>query len=383
MSLLDWLVHSTHILGFVCVQTLIAVTNALLLKRVDRFPPAPGRPKVSVLVPARDEEQAIGACVRSLLAQDYADLEVIVLDDGSQDRTAAILAELNSDRLRVLQGQPLPADWNGKAWACEQLADAAKGDLLFFTDADTVFQPQAVRSAVNAMSAMRADLLTAVTANRVPTLGEQLTVPFVPWSILSLLPMAVSRLFPRGVAFTAANGKFLLFRREAYEAVGRFHAVRDHATEDIALAKLARRKGFRTCLLDATSLASARMYCGLRDAVAGFSKNLFALFNYRVLVALFVWCWLLTITWHPIAGVAAAVAAGHPVPLVPAATIVIEAGIWLLASLEFGLPWHLFLLGPAIVTVSAFTGIRAMVLALTGRARWKGRRLATRRPRLI
>jgi hypothetical protein len=93
--------------------------------------------------------------------------------------------------------------------------------------------------------------------------------------------------------------------------------------------------------------------------------------------------WLLTITWFPIAGVAAAIAAGRALPLAPAATIVLAAGIWLLASLKFGLPWHLFLLGPSIVTVSAFTGLRAIALALTGRAEWKGRRLVVRRSQLI
>jgi chlorobactene glucosyltransferase len=379
----DWFVDSPRILGFVGVQALIAVSNALLLRRIDRFAPTAQRPKVSVLVPARDEEETIEACVRSLLAQDYQDFEVVALDDGSQDRTAAVLAGLESDRLRVLQGRPLPAGWNGKAWACQQLADTAQGDLLLFTDADTVFQSQALRLAVNAMEATQADLLTAVTGNRVLTLGEQLTVPFMPWSVLSLLPLAIARLLPRSVAFTAANGKFLLFRREVYAAVGGHGAVKNHATEDIAIAKAVRRLGYRWCLLDATLVVSARMYRGFSEAVAGFSKNLFALFNYRVLVALFVWGWLLTITWHPIVSVGAAIASGKALPVVPAATVVLTAGIWLLASSRFSLPWHLFLLGPAIVTVSAVVGIRAIVLALAGRACWKGRRLAKRRPRLI
>jgi len=380
---LDWLTDPQHILGFVGAQALIAVSNALLLRRLGAFPPAARRPRVSVLVPARDEEESVGACVRSLLAQDYGDFEVIVLDDGSQDRTSAVLAELDADRVRVLEGRSLPDGWNGKAWACQQLAAVAQGDLLLFTDADTVFQPETVRLAVNATEALRADLLTAITANRVPSLGEQLTVPFVPWSILSLLPLVVTRVLPRSVAFTAANGKFLLFRREVYEAVGGHGVVKDHATEDIAIAKAVRRLGYRWCLLDGTRFVSARMYRGLRGAVNGFSKNLFALFNYRVLVALFVWVWLLIITWHPIVSAVAVIATGKVMPFGPVATIVLAAGIWLLASLRFGLPWHLFLLGPAIVTVSAFTGIRAMVLVLTGRAEWKGRRLAARRPRLI
>ena len=379
----DWLVDSPRILGFVSVQALIAVSNALLLRRVDRYPSAAHRPKVSVLVPARDEEETIGDCVRSLLAQDYGDFEVAVLDDQSADRTSAVLAGFSHDRFRVTDGQPLPAGWNGKAWACQQLADAAQGELLLFTDADTVFQPQALRLAVDAMEATRADLLTAVTGSRVLTLGEQLTVPFVPWSILSLLPLVLSRLLPRSVAFTAANGKFLMFRRETYAAVGGHGSVKDHAAEDIAIAKAIRRLGYRWRLLDATRLVSARMYRGFRDSVAGFSKNLFALFNYRLLVALFVWGWLLTITWHPIVSAGVAIASGRAAPIVPAATVAIAAGIWLLTSFRFGLPWHLFLLGPAIVTVSSLVGIWAMVLALSGRAYWKGRRLAKRRPRFV
>ncbi len=381
--MLDWLTDPLHILGFVGAQALIAVSNALLLRRLGAFPPAARRPRVSVLVPARDEEESVGACVRSLLAQDYGDFEVVVLDDGSQDRTSAVLAELDTDRMRVLEGRPLPDGWNGKAWACQQLAAVAQGDLLLFTDADTVFQPETVRLAVNATEALRADLLTAVTANRVPSLGEQLTVPFVPWSMLSLLPLVVTRVLPRSVAFTAANGKFLLFRREVYAAVGGHGAVKDHATEDIAIAKAVRRLGYRWCLLDGTRFVSARMYRGLREAVNGFSKNLFALFNYRVLVALFVWVWLLTIAWHPVISAASAIAAGRPAPVVPMATLFLQAGIWLLASVRFALPWHLFLLGPIITSVSAFTGIRAIVLVLMGRACWKGRRLAVRRPRII
>jgi chlorobactene glucosyltransferase len=383
VSVLGWIADPQHILGFVGAQALIAASNALLLRRMDRFPSAARSPKVSILVPARDEEDSVGPCVRSLLAQDYGDFEVVVLDDGSKDRTPAVLAGLRADRLRVLAGRPLPDGWNGKTWACRQLADAARGELLLFTDADTVFHQETTRLAVNALTAPHADLLTAITANRIPTLGEQLTVPFVTWSLLSLLPLIVTRLLPRSAVFTTANGKFMLFRREAYDAIGGHEAVKDDATEDIAIARSARRRGYRWRLMDATPLVGARMYRGLRDAVAGFSKNLFAVFNYRVLVALFVWVWLLTITWLPIIGVAAAIAASKAMPLAPAATIVLAAGIWLLASLKFGLPWHLFLLGPAIVTVSAFTGLRAVVLALTGRAEWKGRRLVVRRPRLI
>jgi chlorobactene glucosyltransferase len=125
------------------------------------------------------------------------------------------------------------------------------------------------------------------------------------------------------------------------------------------------------------------MYSGLRDAVHGFSKNLFALFNYRILVALFVWAWLLVVTWQPILSFVSWVVTGRGAPQVAGASLVVASGIWLLTSLKFGLPRHLFLLGPAIVTMSAFVGLRAMLLALVGRASWKGRLLIARRSRVI
>ena len=134
-----WLYVEISAVAFVACLVLIALSNWRLLRRIDRYPPPPRTPRVSVLVPARNEEAHIGDCVRSLLAQDYPDFEVVVLNDHSTDRTGAILADLSAgdERLRVLTGRDLPAGWLGKHWACQQLSEAAGGELLLFTDADT------------------------------------------------------------------------------------------------------------------------------------------------------------------------------------------------------------------------------------------------------
>ncbi|MGB3060724.1 MAG: glycosyltransferase, partial [Anaerolineae bacterium] len=189
-----WAYHQFIIAAFAACLVLIALSNWRLLRRAGDWAPPTAWPRVSVLVPARNEDVNIGDCVRSLLAQDYPDCEVIVLDDQSCDRTGEILAELASQdrRLRVIPGLALPEGWLGKHWACQQLAESATGDLLFFTDADTRHEPQSLRHGIAALMAEQADLLTACPRQEVVTWAEKLVVPFFPWSILSFLPLALA-----------------------------------------------------------------------------------------------------------------------------------------------------------------------------------------------
>jgi chlorobactene glucosyltransferase len=381
----NWFIDSHRVLIFVGVQAVIAVINALLMKRLSAFPSTQDRLRVSVLLPVRDEAAHAGACISSLLAQDYDDLELLVLDDGSTDETAAILARLAHPRLRVLSGQPLPSGWVGKSWACQQLADAATGELLLFTDADTIHAPATVRRAVAALAATRADLLTAVTRNEVLTLGEQVTVPFLVWSIGTLLPLGLAYLLCRTSGFSAANGKFMLFQRSAYERIGGHAAVRDDATEDLALCRLVKRHNLRWRLMDASAEVSARMYSGFSEAVEGFSKNFFALFGYRLLPALFVWCWMLLITWHPLASVAAGIGLGRYDGRFAAAvaTVLLTGLLWLLVALKYRMPKRLALLYPLTIIVCAYVGLRSIVLTASGQTTWKGRVLTRHRVRLL
>lgn len=385
MNIIPFLTDSHRLLVFVGVQALIAVSNSILMRRLCSFRPAGNEPRVSVLVPARDEVQTIGPCVQSLLAQEYPDFEMVVLDDGSCDGTDRVLAGIDDARLRVLTGRTLPDGWTGKTWACSQLAAAATGALLFFTDADTVHAPDTLRRAVAALTSSRAQFVTAVTRNEVRTFGEQVTVPFIVWALMAILPLGIAYLLRRSRAFSAASGKFLLFRRAAYKQVGGHAAVRTEAAEDVALARRVKAAGMTWRLLDATDCVSARMYDGFRSAARGFSKNYFALFDYRVLVALFVWYWMLVITWHPLVSV---VVRGLERDFTAqfwsaAATIVLAAAIWLLVALKTRMPWHLFLLYPVTMTFAAGLGIWSLILTIAGRTGWKGRSLVRHRIRLV
>jgi glycosyltransferase involved in cell wall biosynthesis len=207
---------------------------------------------VSVLVPARNEERCIELCIRSLCAQTYSSMEVIVLDDGSTDSTPeildALLAEFPS-RLSVIRGAPLPEGWVGKPWACHQLALAAKGNVLLFTDADTMHQPTVVNAAVTTLMNDDIDFFSLVPYQEMRTWAEHAVIPMVHVLYTSYLPNNLILSHP-SISLSAANGQFMCFKREAYEGIGGHSAVRNNIVEDIALAKALKRRGFRIALLD-------------------------------------------------------------------------------------------------------------------------------------
>lgn len=185
-----------HITIFQAVMLLIVLSNLYLIHRGRRHGTPDKFPRVSILVPVRDEEISIETCLFSLLGQNYPDFELLVLDDQSSDATLGILQQmaLKEDRLKVLKGSPAPSDVAGKNWACAQLAEHATGELLFFTDADTVHQPGMLAEVVSTMQGEKAEMLTGFPRQVVKTWGERLLVPFFTWSSLNFVPLGLAYL---------------------------------------------------------------------------------------------------------------------------------------------------------------------------------------------
>ena len=207
----------------------IAIVNTLLFPRLGRAGHPDTQPKVSILIPARNEAAVIGRTLRSLLVQSYRNFEIIVLDDQSTDDTADIVRNLAKDspRLRLIKGRPLPAGWLGKNWACQQLAGAAEGEWLIFSDADVTWRPDALSDLVAEMSRTHADLLTVWPTQWTETWAERLTVPLMALVVLGYLPLPLVHHTP-WASFAAANGQLLAFRRKAYQAVGGQPFIVDH-----------------------------------------------------------------------------------------------------------------------------------------------------------
>ena len=387
---LQWLASDglAGILAFQVVVLLVVFSNAAVLVR-PRRPDAAGtdddtaRPLVSLLVPARNESANVGTCVRSLLAQTYPRLEIVVLDDRSEDDTRAILERerARDGRLVLLAGEEPPGGWTGKNWACHQLSLAASGEVLLFADADTVFgPPDAADRIVGALRASRADLLSGLPRQTLGTPGEALLVPLFYWAFLAFTPLA-AHLVWRRAPVARAVGQLMAFRREAYDAIGGHAAVRSSVVDDLDLARAVARAGLSCRILDATGIVACRMYRNGREAAAGFAKNLFAAFGYAILPYAFVWGWLAYAYLAPIALLTLFVALPSHVPVQPTllgATISLALVQWTFTYARLRFPSWPALIYP--VTLVAFLAVatRSFVSGGRRRATWKGR--AVERP---
>jgi len=260
----------------------IAATNAAVFPRL-RPSTAPPLFPTSILIPARNEAAHIGATVQSLLAQDYPALHIAVLDDRSEDGTGkmATFAAAGALNFNLSCGQPLPEGWAGKNWACHQLAQAACGEVLIFTDADVRWQPGSVAAAVAALDAEGADLLSIWPTQITVSWVERLVVPLMALAIEAYLPIALVHRTPYPLA-AAANGQCLVFRRSAYRQIGGHAAVRGDIVEDVRLAQNAKAAGLHLHMADAAGLLTCRMYCGGRETIDGYTKNILAGHGNRV-----------------------------------------------------------------------------------------------------
>jgi chlorobactene glucosyltransferase len=377
----NYLTHGL-IIGFIIFQLVVLViilSNILVLHSTRVSNPPTGWPAISILIPARNEEKRIGDCIRSLLAQDYPSYEVIALDDQSNDSTLSILQKLagTDPRMRILIGDPPPPGMSGKNWACTQLASHAETDLLFFTDADTVFAPLALQSIVTMMLAQQADLLTGFPRQRVQTWGEKLLVPFFLWAVFCFIPLWLAYRV-RLPFLSSAVGQMMLFRREAYQKIGGHETLGSAIVDDLTLARRIKGAGLRWRVMKVSNFITCRMYQNGREAFDGFSKNLLAFFDFRLLIFLFVFIWLGLLFLEPLL-VLLAFALGYA-PSANLSELIICIGlsfiIWIIPYIELGVPATLGLFYPATILANEAAAFQSLRLSLAGRLSWKDRSLA-------
>ncbi len=230
-------------------------------------------PRVLVVVPARNEEANIAACVRSLLLQDYPALEIRVVDDHSTDRTADIVRELaaSDPRLKLLQSPPLPAGWLGKPHALDVGIRGSDADFFLFVDADVRIAPSTIRRSVASAQKSQAGLLTVTPALVADSFWERAAQPVVGLLLFALLDPVKVRDPDSSVA--AAYGPYLLFRRSAYEKIGGPAAVATEVVEDLRLAQLIKQHHLGLGYVHGPEGIDIRMYDSLRALVGGWRKN--------------------------------------------------------------------------------------------------------------
>lgn len=265
--------------AFAMVPLAMTLMNLLVWPRGRRWPadkPMRDAPSVSILIPARDEAATIERAVRGATSGRLAAYEVIVCDDGSTDGTSEILDRLAKQipELRVIQGRELPDGWVGKPFACSQLAEAASGDVLLFVDADTVLEKQGIERLLSLFDDFEADVVSVVPAQEAVSFAERLMMPLLHLTYTSWLPLPLIWR-THDDRFLAANGQVLGFRKQAYEIIGGFEAVRSEIVDDMAICRLAKQANKKVVFADGFCIARCRMYGSWSEVRDGFSKNMY------------------------------------------------------------------------------------------------------------
>lgn len=222
-------------------------------------------PKVSIIVPARNEEKNLPHLLASLKSLTYPRFEVIVVDDQSSDQTSVIAEKYD---VKLVRGVPKPSDWGGKQWACQQGSLVAGGDYLLFTDADTYHHSDNLEKALSFMQKHQLDLMSALPFHRGKTIWESLLGPF------HLLLLAVTAPYndpEPGRLF--AIGQYLMFKKTAYLKLGGHASVKTKLVEDVPIANLALKKGLKFKVFTNSCLFEVRMYLSLSDFLQGWRRN--------------------------------------------------------------------------------------------------------------
>ena len=289
-------------LVFISFQITVFIINT------SHFKPLPNgisdlKLQISILIPARNEENTIQKCLTSVVNQQYTNFEIIVLDDNSSDETPTILKRIKDENpginLKLIKGKPKPDHWLGKNWACHQLSENASGQILIFIDADTQLEPSFIESTNTAISENNLDALTVWPHQKLGTFWEKVVIPQMYFVIYTLLPIKYTYSDPKWMpkalipnfraSFAAACGQCMIFTRSAYTAVGGHESVKNQVVEDVQLARRVRALNLRFRMFHGNDTFSCRMYESEPEILQGFRKNFLAGFDYNIPFFLFSW----------------------------------------------------------------------------------------------
>lgn len=274
-------------ISLLSIRLLIAFVNYFSFAYLPKLTPLATAPSVSILIPARDEEDNIGTLLEQLTTLEYRTIEIIVYNDHSDDKTESIVkhwATLNP-AIKIINGQNPPQGWLGKNHACHELSKAASGEILLFLDADVSIKKDLIERSINHLQKYELHLLSIFPKQIVKSFGEKISVPLMNWILLSLLPLFLIRK-SKNEAFSAANGQFMMFKAATYKTIWPHEKCKSDRVEDIAIIKLFKKNKLISDTRLGDSDISCRMYNGLDAAVAGFTKNIFQFFGNSILVAI-------------------------------------------------------------------------------------------------
>ncbi|WP_405205506.1 glycosyltransferase [Aquimarina sp. LLG6339-5] len=269
------------------IRLLVAFVNYLSFAYLPKTTSLTSVPSVSILIPARNEEENIGTLLEQLSTFQYDELEIIVYNDHSTDKTESIIKHWAAlkPNIKLLNGDTLPKGWLGKNHACHQLAKAATGNILLFLDADVSVKKGVIKRSISYLQQHDLHLLSVFPKQIVKSFGEKVSVPLMNWVLLSILPIYLIRRSKNKI-FSAANGQFMMFKAATYKEIWPHERYKSNKVEDIAIIRLFKQKKLASDTRLGDNDISCRMYVGLDEAIEGFIKNIFQFFGNSIIVTI-------------------------------------------------------------------------------------------------
>ena len=337
-------------------------------------------PILDVLIPARNEALTIGRCVKSLLNQDYPNLNITILNDDSTDDTQAILEEIASHdpRVTIIAGDSLPSGWTGKNWACHQLALSAQGDLLLFSDADTWFSKSSISRWVQVHIFTKADLTTLLPGRQAASPLQSLVIGFINWFVLTLLPLQIAYR-TRTPLLSMTFGQFMLFSNEAYKRIGGYQSIRGFITDDISLGRKIKSHGLKWRLFDGSKDVSCDMYLNNHDLIYGVGRSIFPVFEYKIIYLIGGIASLFIVGLLPLITLLFDILSNSDENYYPQQAVIMILSIgatWYLSQRQFHQPQWVTLCYPIAIALIIFVGVHSVITMYHGRSQWKGRVLS-------
>lgn len=332
-------------------------------------------PSISVLIPARDEAAGIANAIHTALASEGVDVEVVVLDDHSTDDTAKIVQQIAQadNRVALLSGQALPDHWNGKQFACYQLANHARHQRMIFIDADVILQPNALADLIAYQDASGAALLSAFPHQITGTWMEKWLIPMMHFILLGFLPVDRMRL-SRQKAYAAGCGQLFMTSKSDYRLAGTHKSIQNSRHDGLKLPAAYRQAGLSTDIVDGTPLASCRMYRSAGQVLRGLAKNASEGIASPALIVPFSSI-LLGGSVLPWVGLVAALITGQSTPMIVSLVAIIVSHVpRVVAVYQFRQSWFGALChSPATVTFVAIQWFAFINHLLGRKVAWRGR----------
>jgi len=335
-------------------------------------------PLVSVLIPARNEEKNIERCLNSLKNQLYKNYEILVINDNSTDNTGKILERIaeKDQRIRVFTGKMLPDDWYGKPYALHQISAHAKGEILLFTDADTVHSPASISWAVTNLQRLNVDMISGYIGQVFMTFGEIITVPLMFFLTGFVIPLFLNRL-TRLNWFSAAIGQYIAIKHEVFKAIGGCEAFKKKTSEDIYMSRYVKKNGYSTRFLNITEHVKCRMYSGYHSAVEGIGKNIFDFLGKNTLLMFFLAIAVIFFLFFPFPLLIGSIIVRSPWTLHILVVNILYTLTWLFMFLGQRLNWWYGFLWPLMFLNLLYMAVWSWFRTVSGRGfLWKDRKVS-------